>query len=39
MPFIHNNQPIQTLSTDRPDQPLAIRIGLFGPSKRNAWIG
>ena len=28
MPFIHNNQPIQTLSTDRADQPLAIRIRL-----------
>ena len=28
MPFIHNNEPIQALSTDRADQPLAIRIGL-----------
>src|SRR4029453_17867768 len=28
MPFIQNNQPIQTLSTDRADQPLAIRIRL-----------
>jgi hypothetical protein len=29
MPFVQNNEPIHTLSTDRADQPLAKRIRLW----------
>ena len=29
MPFIQHDQPVETLATDRADQPLAIRIRLW----------